>query len=117
MGLYNDFTMRTSIPALFVLMILILRFLGLQEERDKSLTIRKTLLVAGLVIGAFYPFLNLREKKKKNEIGEIYRTDGYGTLEQLADPSNEDIQDDWKYNYYTYDLENDFFYKYLARRK
>ncbi len=45
MGLYNDFTMRTSIPALFVLMILILRFLGLQEERDKSLTIRKTLLV------------------------------------------------------------------------
>lgn len=117
MGLYNDFTMRTSIPALFVLMILILRFLGLQEERDKSLTIRKTLLVAGLVIGAFYPFLNLRESITKNEIGEIYRTDGYGTLEQLADPSNEDIQDDWKYNYYTYDLENDFFYKYLARRK
>ena len=26
MGLYNDFTMRTSIPALFVLMILILHF-------------------------------------------------------------------------------------------
>ena len=66
MGLYNDFTMRTSIPALFVLMILILRFLGLQEERDKSLTIRKTLLVAGLVIGAFYPFLNLRESITKN---------------------------------------------------
>lgn len=59
----------------------------------------------------------MRESITKNEIGEIYRTDGYGTLEQLADPFNEDIQDDWKYNYYTYDLENNFFYKYLARRK
>lgn len=117
MGLYNDFTMRTSIPALFTLMILILRFLGSGEAKDKRLIIRKTLLAAGLVVGALYPFLNLRESIVKNEIGMIYRTDAYMTLEQMADPSNGEIPDDFKYNYYTYDLEGDFFYQYLAKRR
>lgn len=117
MGLYNDFTMRASIPALFTLMILILRFLGSGEAEDKSLIIRKTLLMAGLVIGALYSFLNLREGIAKNEIGMVYRADSYMTLEQMADPSNGEIQDDLKYNYYTYDLEEDFFYKYLAKRR
>lgn len=117
MGLYNDFTMRASIPALFTFMILILRFLGLGEGKEKSLAVRKALLAAGLAVGAIYPFMNLHESITKNEIGMVYRTDGYMTLEQMADPSDGEIPDDFKYNYYTYDLEGDFFYKYLAKRK
>lgn len=117
MGLYNDFTMRASIPALFTFMILILRFLGLEEGKEKSLAVRKALLAAGLAVGAIYPFMNLHESITKNEIGMVYRTDGYMTLEQMADPSDGEIQDDFKYNYYTYDLEEDFFYKYLAKKR
>lgn len=117
MGLYNDFTMRTSIPALFTFMILILRFLGLGEGKEKSLAVRKALLAAGLAVGAIYPFMNLHESITKNEIGMVYRTGGYMTLEQMADPSDGEIQDDFKYNYYTYDLEEDFFYKYLAKKR
>lgn len=118
MGLQNDFTMRTSIPALFSLLILVLCFLFREEEgqiEGRSLMVRKTLLAAGLIAGMVYPVLNLREGVMKNKIGEIYRTDEYLTLEQYANPADAEIADDLKYNYYSYDLENDIFYQYLAK--
>lgn len=120
MGAYNDFTMRASIPGLFTLMILCLRFLFFEEEGmtgGRNLTVRKTLLAAGLIIAMVYPVLNIRESIVKNVIGEHYRTDGYLSLESYADPSDEEIPDDLKYNYYSYDLERDIFYRYLAKQQ
>lgn len=117
MGLYNDFTMRASIPALFMLLALILRFFseGNGQEQDKNVVIRKTLLAAGLVVGMIYPLMNLRESIVKNQIGAVYRTESSMSLEPLADPSDGEIPDDFKYNYYTYHLEKDIFYQYLAK--
>ncbi len=117
MGLYNDFTMRASIPALFMLLALILRFFseGNGQEQDKNVVIRKTLLAAGLAVGMIYPLMNLRESIVKNQIGAVYRTESSMSLEPLADPSDGEIPDDFKYNYYTYHLEKDIFYQYLAK--
>lgn len=113
MGAQNDFTMRASIPALFTSMILVIRYLFLDIKTDT--TVKKTLLAAGLVVGMLYPFLNLRESIVKNDIGEVYRLDSYLSLEQYADPTLTEIPDDMKYNYYTYGMESDLFYQYLAK--
>lgn len=117
MGKYNDFAMRTSIPALFTMLILNIRFIFYDtegKERD-SFLVRKTLLSAGLVIGMIYPMLNLREAVGSYETGKLGRLDVYGSLEQFSSPMDPEIEDDLKYNYYTYDLENDIFYRYLGR--
>lgn len=117
MGKYNDFAMRTSIPALFTMLILNIRFIFYDtegKERD-SFLVRKTLLSAGLVIGMIYPMLNLREAVGSYEAGKLGRLDVYGSLEQFSSPMDPEIEDDLKYNYYTYDLENDIFYRYLGR--
>ena len=39
------------------------------------------------------------------------------TLEEWANRSNEGYALDQRYNYFAYDYENGFFYKYLAREK
>lgn len=111
MGLQNDFTMRASIPALFALMILCMRFLF--EERGE--TVRKTLLAVTLAIGMLSPLLNIREEIALYNKDGIHRRDDFITLEQYADPLNPEIPDDMKYNYYSYDLDKDLFYRYLAK--
>lgn len=125
MGVYNDFTMRASIPALFTLMVLILSFV--LETPAENITVdaavtekgsrgtRNAILVTLLLVGMLYPFLSVRESVVKNKIGEIKRSDPYMTLELFTDLTNPEIQDDFKYNYYSYDLEKDIFYQYLAR--
>lgn len=117
MGKYNDFAMRTSIPALFTLLVLNLQLIFHQtegKERD-SLLIRKTLLAAGLAVGMIYPLLNLRETLVRYTSGEGGRTDYYESLEAFSAPGDPEVDDDLKYNYYTYDLEKDIFYRYLSK--
>lgn len=115
MGLYNDFTMRTSIPSLFVLMILIIKYFNdnLFIEKNKSICAFATFLL--IMIGAIYPSLQLIASiklEKFSEIGNILKLD---TLEVYANRgANVDV--DLKYNYYAYDIENNLFYKYLARK-
>ena len=131
MGLYNDFVMCTSIPALFLLEVFVIRFLtdgtvhegisnsGIQKEREdirnENIGIRKGILIVCLCIGAWYPILELSDNIMAKQSGNM-SADGFGTMAYFADRENEDIQDDLKYNYYTYDLEHSVFYQYLAKK-
>ncbi len=136
MGLYNDWCMRTSIPALFIYMLLMLEFLmkqwGLNEEQEgkmlcspsmtqKPATVCMTIL---LLVAIIYPLSDMRDVIKNDEVnkdrvGEVMT---YGTLETYANRNLDlsvysGIYQDVLYNYYTYDIEEQFFYKYIARTK
>ena len=131
MGLYNDFVMCTSIPALFLLELFVIQFL-LKETGDEtaekceknnirnvskdaeSRGMRKGILIVCLCIGIWYPVLELSDNIMAKTPGNM-SADGYGTMANFSDRNNTDIQDDLKYNYYTYDLEKTFFYRYLAK--
>ena len=121
MGFWNDLTMRASIPALFILMIYIIRNLHVNIEdsiTQKSCFIKLSILITSifLIIGMYYPFAELTESVK----GENYLTLGSGneweSLELYANRSLEDVPDDLKYNYYSYDIDVNFFCKFLMKQ-
>lgn len=121
MGLFNDFVMCVSIPPLFICMILILQGLFcsndiLVQGKEKMMGIRIGILIALLVIGAWYPVCELGQNIIQKKPGRM-NCDEYQTLAYFADRDDEEVADDLKYNYFTYDLDQSFFYKYIARRK
>ena len=123
MGLCNDWVMGTSIPALFMLMIYVVDFLNKKETRLKepgrkhaySYGVKYALVIAVLLIGAWYPLVELKD----NVVGQTpggKLMDTYVTMENFTDRnSGESI--DLIYNYFTYDMEETFFYKYIAKRE
>ena len=115
MGLYNDFVMCVSIPALFLLEIFVTDFL-MKHTKDGNEGIRKGILILCLCIGAWYPLCETAENISAKQPGNM-SADGYSTLTYFADRDNPDIPDDLKYNYYAYELDQNFFYRNLARKK
>lgn len=125
MGRYNDLGMRSSIPALFVLMVMVIKYFnehfeGKTDIADSLLTkMSKFLVVILLVIGFIYPirdFLLTVDERCVSDLGKDADID-WISLELFANRNLEGVEDDLKYNYYTYDYENDLFYKYLADKK
>ena len=47
----------------------------------------------------------------------IMGTCAYESLDDFSSRTNQELSDDLKYNYYTYDLDDKIFYKYIARKK
>lgn len=115
MGLCNDIVMSGSIPSLFVLMILVIQLLFNNAE-STSLGIRKGLCIAVLLIGCIYPMSELSDNIRANEKG-INLADGYTTMKWFTDRTAEDVSEDLVFNYYTYDLDGQIFYEYIARKK
>ena len=106
----GNFTMRASIPALFILMVYVLRTL----YNSKNERIRKLVVIA-LIIGAFTPMneinrslyntiiLNVRDNHE-----EIY---SFGNI-KTNDESYIEIARD---QFFIYDYEKSLFFKYLAK--
>ena len=117
MGLYNDLVMCASIPDLFCLMIWVIQTLN-KNENTKSHGLRVGIIAFCIIIGTWYPVLEISEAVKLFVSGEKRCTveDYYGSLEVYAD-RNSTEQEDLVYNYFTYDLEDKLFYKYLVRKK
>lgn len=120
MGLYNDLVMRASIPGLFVLMLLTVdelnHVLGLSFRYMKLPRCICTIgLVLILLIGFIHPTQELYDLMINDNWKEIAGECTYGTLEFCANRMNEDMPVDLRYNYYSYDIENQLFYKYVAR--
>ena len=105
----SDFVMCTSIPSLFVLLILIIRYLysGFAKER-----IRKVLLIVCLLIGARNPIIQIR----KAAIHHPYDHFKEESLLECTNLENPVIGDAMKYQYYTYNPDNTIFYKYIMRK-
>lgn len=113
MGYFNDFVMSCSMPILFILMIMILKFL---LKNDLSYGFTKGILVTILCIGMIYPSFELAVNINAIKHGNTL-CDGMYSLEIYSDRTNEARRDDNKYNYYAYDIEEQIFYKYIARQK
>lgn len=122
MGLYNDFVMRVSIPGLFVLMIFVVDYLnhvlGLSFRYMKlSSRICTMVLVVTMLIGFIHPTQELYDLMINDNWKDIAGECTFGTLEFCANRDNVDLPMDLRYNYYSYDIEDQLFYKYIARSK
>lgn len=107
-GLFNDWTMGTSMPAYFMLCIYCIRFL-LQQASVQAMRKRWIALLICLSLSVPFPLY------------EWYNTFRYSGIpaKTLADYSClecEDIAIDLRTNYFTYDYQESLFYKYIARR-
>ena len=119
MGQNNDLIMRASIPALFVLMIYVAQNIcqRIENINGKITTICGLIvMVLLLLMGTFYPVRELAIVIRKDEIGKLGE-EGWTTLESFADRSREDIDADLKYNYYSYDIDDNVFCKYLMKKQ
>ena len=104
-GSGNDFTMRASIPALFILMTLCMQML-LNKKKERGYKIRKTILVVCLIIGGCTPAVELYRGvyhvvHEKN----IFLASDFTRSFENTEPS---------INFEAFDYQNTFFYKYLA---
>lgn len=104
-GAAGDFCMRVSIPALFILMLMVMDTLE-KSKRKKDLLVLISLLVT-LVIGGITPIHEVARSFKNtserlNEKEQVYET---------AIDSNMLLNS----NNFSGDVSNNFFYKYIAR--
>ena len=116
MGLWNDLLTRASIPALFILMVYALLFLKRQYESADFLNSKKAAVcLVFLLVGAYYPFSQLSSGFAFEDYHKPGHAPNWPSMEIFANRKLKQ-NDDVKYNYYSYDLENNIFYKYIAPR-
>jgi len=122
MGLYNDFVMRCSIPCLFIMLIMIVDYLNKATAIGfgKMSAVHKlciTCLIVTVLIGFIYPFKEFTDSIIEDDILKLGDKAEVLSLEAFANRYAADIPDDYKYNYYSYDIDENAFYKYIARVK
>lgn len=121
MGKYNDLVMRASISALFVLMVYILEYANSYLQGD-SLNLPVTRKIAEMVVmmllfsGMYYPFQEMSSSVQMEDFERLGIETDWDSLETYAN-RNLEVDDDIKYNYYSYDIEENIFYKFVARTK
>ena len=143
-GYYNDLNMRSSIPALFIICLTCIASIDGFIANRKILTdiekLRATglgvILAGGLSLSLLF-FTDLVQTEYSGQeslwdmvgdenvvfvVGDELITqedvawEEWDSLEGFANRSDDSIDDDVKYNYYTYDVEESFFYRYMARK-
>lgn len=107
-GYYNDLVMSASIPAMFLLMICILD--NLLENRKSWQSVCLVLL---LMIAAIYPLKEMNSVRNEGLGRDLGGTHSVSSLEQYSNLKTEEGES-WKYNYYTYDLDNSLFLRWLS---
>lgn len=118
--LFSGFAM---VGLVFMMLAYFLCHLAEGGEENIGKKVAKVFSLSNLMLAAIvgsicilYFTSNLMEETIiKSNLVEGGRRDEYGTLEQFADFTNSEIADDLKYKYYSYDLERDIFYQYLAK--
>lgn len=116
MGLYNDWIMCASIPALFVLMSFVIEYIN---DKDESRAYGRGvgIITVMLVVGAIFPADELKDNVKAFFVDSSTGVfDYYGSLERFSDRDSEESKD-LIYNYFTYDLDGKTFYEMFAREK
>ena len=115
MGIYNDLLMCVSIPALFIIEIEVLRFLfkATEDKIDQQI---KGFLIAILLVASMNPLMEMLDVYQEDSFFEMERRDTFVTMEGYANREDDTILYDVAYNYYTYDLDQSIFVKYLASK-
>lgn len=112
MGVYNDFSMGASIPAILLLMVFVIQALfqyGSHVKRDSK---RLMVLLLLLVIGSIYPMEEMVEVIKTPV---SFQGAQHGTLGDWAHRDGS-IGAAEAYNYFTYDYETSLFYRFFGKR-
>lgn len=102
----SDFIMCTSVPLFFLLFLYIIRFLFMETNK-----ILKGLLILLLALGAISPIRQLKATVSQKPYDRFTEW----TLLECTDRNNQNISNEMKYHYYTYDYEESMFYKYFAK--
>jgi hypothetical protein len=111
MGIYNDFVMRVSIPALTFLYVFVAKFFTDPSPRGSKTRVLKYILIVVLLIGAVTPYNEIHrsiEITSGNPQGII--NDRWHTLSTLADFKAGDIS-----NFVVKDPRDKLFFKYLGK--
>ena len=108
MGYYNDFVMSTSIPALFVIMICVM-----DTVFDKPKSLLAGALYLCLAIGALYPAKEMAFVVIHNNYTALDHDVSEPSLIRFSDLASWELS--WKYNYFTYDVDNNLFIDYIAK--
>ncbi len=123
MGISNDLVMRCSIPALFLLMFYIISYFydyseskvyNLKNKNGNKLVVYVLLVL--LFIGSIHPMQEFYDAVITDKFVALGEERNFGTLQNFANRSLE-VGEDLRYNYYSYDIENNLFYNYIARSK
>lgn len=122
MGLYNDFVMRCSIPCLFIMLIIIVDYLNNMavigfNGMNAVYKLCTICLIVTVLIGVIYPFREFTDSVIGDNILELGEKQEAASLEIYASRYAAGIPDDYKYNYYSYDIDENIFCKYIARVK
>ncbi len=119
MGLYNDLVMGASIPALFFMMFYVIKRFNTGSDR-KYYGFTSGIITMCLLIGACYPAFEIRDivryKFIADDPSKVGIEDFFGTLETYTDRESDESVD-LIYNYFTYEPDQKFFYKYLSGDK
>ena len=127
MGKYNDLMMRTSIPGLLMLMIYALEFIskhmlpGSAQNAKENAVSRGFTSVSGIIaavfilVGMYYSFHECSQRVKDETYGKLGSETKWTSLEEFANRSGK-ANNDYKYNYFAYDIDENLFYRYLAGR-
>ena len=107
-GLFNDWCIGTSMPALFMLSIYCIQYL-LNKPTDRRLKKRWVTLIVCIAINVPFVLYELYNTFHYTEM-PAYSLSKYSCMEYDAD----DV--DLHTNYYTYNYKESIFYKYLARK-
>lgn len=116
MGFYNDLLTKSSSSFLFIIMTLVF------EELQKTFTIKKMkfkvfiiiFLLAFGFLDSFY--MEFWQESVLLQNPNVIVSNEWETLEKYAN-RNLNENNDLLYNYYSYDIESNLFYKYLAKTK
>ena len=118
MGKWNDLTMRASIPGLFVLMIYVVQnLIDCIKNYNNKWSTKIAFIVTSmfLLVGMYYPFKELSDSVQDDNFATLGDA-GWSTLEDFANRALDDVPNDEKYNYYSYDIENNIFCRYFMKK-
>ena len=124
MGRWNDWGMRCSIPGLFMLMLFVIKYLNdhLEEmicnlRRGKIFNSISVIAICSfLICGSYYPILEFESSVLSEDYHVLGEEQTFGSMERYANREL-DVPEDMLYNYYSYDIENNMFYKLIARNQ
>lgn len=117
MGLYNDLLMRASIPALFVLMIDIIHFFDINISGSTKCVSEKIYIISAtllLLLGMYCSFRGFSDAVEGECYTKIGNQPTWNSLEKFANRTL-NVAVDIKYNYFSYDIDDNFFFKYIGK--
>ena len=115
-GKYNDFAMRASIPAIYLMMVMVLKYL-LDSQIKSDHNVRRRILAAAVVIGFLTSAVELQRNISITLTAseEEYRNDPVVSFEKVKYGSDEFTRLIFD-QYLSVDYKDSLFYKYIAER-